>query len=230
MLATNRGNLQPLRISLGTNCEITFQLRRCYELERAYPFDWWITPICSVARILYDGFALELTPNNLCRVGDGASILNKKYGILHHHDFTRDEQERVVDNWIDEIPRISQKYQYLTKRFFNDIRTSYACSFYLNRQGHHAYLDKSLYDLCHRQDHVANIYQALKYLFPQQDIMLAAYNMNYQPPPYLYENYSKIWFGYTQDYHDYYDNNPEHFAGSLSGWHKALAQEPTARL
>jgi hypothetical protein len=41
-----------LVISLGTNCEVTFQLRRVFRTERAYPFDWWITPLHVVAALL----------------------------------------------------------------------------------------------------------------------------------------------------------------------------------
>jgi hypothetical protein len=39
-------------IGLGTNCEIAFNLRRCFGFERAYPFDWWFTPLNVVAPIL----------------------------------------------------------------------------------------------------------------------------------------------------------------------------------
>jgi len=32
-------------VSLGGNCEVAHQLRRRFGGERAFPFDWWITPL-----------------------------------------------------------------------------------------------------------------------------------------------------------------------------------------
>ena len=76
-------------ISLGTNCEIAFNLRRHFGIERAYPFDWWFTPLDAVASVLASRFAVDIDRDNLQAVGGGRSILNRKYRILHHHDFPR---------------------------------------------------------------------------------------------------------------------------------------------
>lgn len=54
-----------LFISLGSNCEVSYNIRRFFGFEAAYPFDWWITPLSPVPKLIESDFALELTTENL---------------------------------------------------------------------------------------------------------------------------------------------------------------------
>ena len=103
--------------SIGTNCEVAFNIRNTFAIEQAYPFDWWFTPVQAVAAILRDRFDLSVEESNLSHTTTPESVLNHKYGFLHHHDFPRGEGERVLPQWRDEIPTVAAKYRFLGDRF-----------------------------------------------------------------------------------------------------------------
>jgi hypothetical protein len=45
-----------LFMSLGTNCEAAYHVRRYFAFETAFPFDWWITPVRLVSGLTLSGF------------------------------------------------------------------------------------------------------------------------------------------------------------------------------
>jgi hypothetical protein len=104
-------------VSLGGNCMATMEMRKFFGTEEANLFDWWITPAHALVRLIEDDFAELFARENLQIVGDGRSVANLRYGILHHHDFPRNEEERVVT--IDEGHRQGnlEKFTYLKQRW-----------------------------------------------------------------------------------------------------------------
>ena len=81
-------------VSLGPGCALAYNLRRFFNLRSAFPFDWWITPIDGLVKVLrdnvnpqliYDVAQLELTDN-------AGSVRHKTYDILLHHEFPRDRE------------------------------------------------------------------------------------------------------------------------------------------
>jgi len=70
---------QPDRfISLGRTCEVAFHIRRRLGLERAYPFDWWITPLSAIAPLLRSGFDLDISRDNLMVPDERNTVINKR--------------------------------------------------------------------------------------------------------------------------------------------------------
>src|SRR5579871_1494058 len=105
-------------VSLGGNCMVTKEMRVFYGTESANMFDWWITPGDALVRLIENDFADLFAPAYLQMVGDRKSVANLRYGILHHHDFPRNDVEnRVIAVRNQDLERNRQKFAYLKKRW-----------------------------------------------------------------------------------------------------------------
>lgn len=77
---------QPLVISLGSDCQVTAEIREAKLREAAFPFDWVVTEdFESVIQALEDDFKHWLDPAYLEYKNN--QILNTYYGISFVHDF-----------------------------------------------------------------------------------------------------------------------------------------------
>lgn len=116
--------------SLGPNCKNTWNLRNNMKTDRAYPFDWWITPARSMLKMLDPGFTFNVRREDL-HITDASkhnTVYNSNLNILHHHDFYRDYSliKSGVILSIDDaaIERLNQKYTYLFERFTADLEAA----------------------------------------------------------------------------------------------------------
>lgn len=76
-------------ISLGGRCETAFQLRRLGGASRAFPFDWWITPLAGVASLLRADPSDVFATKNLFFVDEydgGAALYCHFAGTVHLHE------------------------------------------------------------------------------------------------------------------------------------------------
>lgn len=115
-------------ISLGGRCETAYQLRRHSRSERAYPFDWWVTPGYSLPRLLRGGVAATFTPPYLKALADydGKPALYSHFGgtadlpgTIHPHEFPYGE--KWLDLSLEEISaRLVPKYTALERRLIED--------------------------------------------------------------------------------------------------------------
>jgi hypothetical protein len=105
-------------VSLGANCMVTKEMRTFFGIQAANLFDWWITPGDALVRLIENDFDGLFSPENLSMVGDRRSVANLRYGILHHHDFPRnDAEDRVVEISEEGLQRNRDKFAYLKKRW-----------------------------------------------------------------------------------------------------------------
>jgi len=105
-------------VSLGANCMVTKEMRIFFGIQAANLFDWWITPGDALVQLIENDFDGLFSPENLSLVGDRRSVANLRYGILHHHDFPRnDEEDRVVAIGEQDLERNRDKFAYLKKRW-----------------------------------------------------------------------------------------------------------------
>jgi hypothetical protein len=105
-------------VSLGGNCMVTMEMRQFFGIEAANLFDWWITPGDALVRLIENDFDNLFATRNLQLVGDRKSVANLRYGILHHHDFPRnDEEDRVIAITDQDIRRNREKFAYLKRRW-----------------------------------------------------------------------------------------------------------------
>ena len=105
-------------VSLGGNCMITKEMRVFFGIESANMFDWWVTPGDALVRLVESDFVGLFSPENLELVGNRKSVANLRYGILHHHDFPRNDTEDQVIGISDEhLERNRAKFAYLKRRW-----------------------------------------------------------------------------------------------------------------
>ncbi len=70
-------------VSLGGNCMLTMEMRKFFGIEAANLFDWWITPGDALVRLVENDFDGLSARKNSKIIGDGRSVANLRYGILH---------------------------------------------------------------------------------------------------------------------------------------------------
>src|ERR1051325_1596927 len=110
--------MQQRVVSLGGNCMVTMEMRKFFGIETSNLFDWWITPGDALVQLIEDDFEGLFTPEYLKFVGDRKSVANLRYGILHHHDFPRNDiEDRVVGMSNEDIQRNREKFAYLKNRW-----------------------------------------------------------------------------------------------------------------
>lgn len=209
---------EPLIISFGTNCELTHNLRRVYGLEEAFPFDWWITPLTSLRPLIEGGFAFDIEDGNLERTADRMSVMNRRWRILHHHDFPRKDGQ-IRDDWRDFIAETARKYDALAQRLETRLDKSEAAAIFINGNGGHEYLTREDRLACSQPGHYAEMLAAVRTRWPRLQVTPVICNPSAgsEPPR------DAIVLTVT----DYGDRAPgKEFAKSPKGWSEALATVP----
>ncbi|HEY5237717.1 MAG TPA: DUF1796 family putative cysteine peptidase [Rhizomicrobium sp.] len=108
-------------VSLGRRCAVAYNLRRFYNFQSAFPFDWWISPLGGVVQFLerpdvdclYDPEELELSHN-------GSTVRHRTFQIQLHHEFPKDASHTgrlVRDDWRDAIEHPKRRTTALLKKF-----------------------------------------------------------------------------------------------------------------
>ena len=107
-------------VGLGYDCRIAYNLRRTFGFERAFPFDWWVTPLPALAAFLREPSIEHLyDPRRLqpfMAKGGIFAIRNVHYGIELHHEFPRGEDGLVTPDWADHIAPAKARTQFLWRR------------------------------------------------------------------------------------------------------------------
>lgn len=111
-------------IGLGYDCRLAFNLRRTFGDPRAFPFDWWVTPLPALIAFLnepsvdalYDPKWLEED----ARRGKGIyAIRNSRYDIELHHEFPRGPDGAVVADWRQHLDQARARTDYLLRRMLD---------------------------------------------------------------------------------------------------------------
>ncbi len=82
-----RGEAYEALISLGGLCQVAYQVEKRFGFRIKSPFDWLVTPLGAIERVLTDdgaGFGQSVTMQF-----DGGTAVCDRYGVAHHHDFPR---------------------------------------------------------------------------------------------------------------------------------------------
>jgi hypothetical protein len=138
---TPRGTVRIDRvISLGGDCEVAAQARRASGSDRAYPFDWWTTPLESVPRLLTSRFRHVFEVEYLSKRQDVIPVLDSSYGLTSHiHEFRHGEDFLSYD--MEAISRrLTEKYRFLSARFFEDC--SRGTTLFIRRNVHYDPADR----------------------------------------------------------------------------------------
>ncbi|UJX45409.1 hypothetical protein D7006_12295 [Xanthobacter sp. YC-JY1] len=109
-------------VSLGSVCEVAYQVRRLSRSERAYPFDWWVTPLDSVLKVLEAGAPAVFEAAQLMKVpdyGGDRALYSRLFGTVHRHEFPAGEDYLALDE-AELARRLIPKYEALQARLVDD--------------------------------------------------------------------------------------------------------------
>lgn len=161
-------------VSVGSNCEVTDSIRDYFGTDRAYPFDWWITPVSAVTRLVEARFEGLLDPGHLRVSADRDTVVCSRYQLLHHHDFARGADGKVLPDIAAQVPAVQEKFHHLARRFFADCRTGHTL-FVRNRAGDDPHLAGVRDDTS--DDAMRRLYRTLRDAFPEARVTLLVTNV-----------------------------------------------------
>lgn len=213
-------------LSLGTNCEISYNLRAFYGAGPAGLLDWMITPLSALPGLIESGFCLvgpDFADELECvALGGGDSIMHRPTGILLHHAFPRDADERVVANWRDSVPQVISKYGFLGARMHRLLEGAEKPGLFLNRSGLHDAMSAAVRSETESSIIYARIFDALSARYPHADIHPVIINgaeeavARAAPVP-------NLRVCVTENLGHWHEGIEGHFAGCATGWNRALS-------
>lgn len=110
-------------IGMGGHCQTAFQIRRYFDLDRAYPFDWWVTPTIGLVELLETGFEDIFREDYIKIVQEttGPAVTCSRYHLMHYHDF---DEAKINDAFSPYLvrqlcERNNSKFAYLITRLLN---------------------------------------------------------------------------------------------------------------
>jgi hypothetical protein len=122
-----------LIISLGGLCQVAYQIEQRFGFRISSPFDWIVTPLESVAKILSDD---GLRFGSAIHVDDGGRLaVCSNYGVAYHHDHAKDENYIVhvsAESMIASRSKMIHKYKKLAALLEQNQRT-----LFVRLGGHH---------------------------------------------------------------------------------------------
>ena len=104
-------------ISLGSVCEVAYQIKLHTDKDESDYFDWLITPIAAVVFALERNFEGMFDLNDLEIFANGEAVHNKKTGIMYLHTFPLSEDRLVLPNFRDLYPDASSKFLHFRRKF-----------------------------------------------------------------------------------------------------------------
>jgi hypothetical protein len=149
-------------VSLGRACDIAYQIRRHFGQTEAYPFDWLITPIDGLIKIIRSDFSGFLDRDQLI-VKDG-QVVHRDTDVIFVHDF----EEAEVDKLDELLPAIAEKYARRIDRWRKVIHSHEPILFVRGSQ--------SVGNGILADEDARSIYRALSKTYPRADIHLLAQN------------------------------------------------------
>ena len=105
-------------ISLGSNCEVGFQLRRWLGRDVATFFNWLVTPLDALVKVIEADFAGVYAKENLRPTGDEEMIFDAGSGLKFHSAFRKELGRNLSGPRFDELyAESAAKYAMLAQRF-----------------------------------------------------------------------------------------------------------------
>jgi hypothetical protein len=95
-------------ISLGTDCQAAYQIRRFFGQDRAFVFDWLVMTPAAVAASIRDGFRVPIEPGRLA--SHGTFVRDAVTGTRFHHDFSDPA------DFLASLATVAAKYAFLAAR------------------------------------------------------------------------------------------------------------------
>ena len=121
-------NYFDLVFSAWPYCRSAFHLRRLFKNQKAFPFDWWLTPATSLYKMLEPEYNYYLKSEHIHLTQSGQIVLNDHDQVLHLHDFKRLSSGGVcLENLKNQLDEINSKYSFLFKRLHDHLHAANNC-------------------------------------------------------------------------------------------------------
>ncbi len=105
-------------VSLGSNCEPAFQLRRLLGRDAAFFFNWLVTPLDTLVAVIASDFAGVYAKENLQPTADAGMVLDVGSGLKFHSAFRKELGRNLSGPRFDELyAESAAKYAMLAERF-----------------------------------------------------------------------------------------------------------------
>lgn len=168
----------PMFASLGGRCEVAWQISNIFGRQLSGPFDWLVTPLQSIPlmiserlKFITDRRFLEKShyfhPFNGKRL---ETVINTRYGVFLHHEFSRDESGGISDNWLEEVEQATSKWKFVTERWFDTI-TEAPDVIFVRQRGRFSMPEEQELRTC-EEDYLL-VLDALKTVCPQARLAVA---------------------------------------------------------
>ena len=108
-------------IGLGANCSVAQAIRTHFKVTQAYPFDWWISHHVQTLNVLKGDFKGLCDKDDLVVADDYSTVISRKYGIWHHHEFPRDDSDKIIPLTGEAIENARSKLCYIVDRMLTQL-------------------------------------------------------------------------------------------------------------
>lgn len=120
-------------LSLGINCEAGFQFRRVLGEDRSSFFNWNVTPVAALEKLLMSDFADICVAENLRFEGNGTLVRDMRYD--YHFHWIGDQLGNVNDGASSEYRLNYSRLQYLAEKFRRTLRSGARIAFFYTCNG-----------------------------------------------------------------------------------------------
>ncbi|UTV56513.1 DUF1796 family putative cysteine peptidase [Burkholderia arboris] len=195
-------------ISLGGHCQTAYQIRRHFGTDKAYPFDWWVTPTKALVELLESGFVDIFREEHMKIVHEdsGPAVMCNRYGLMHYHDFDEAKINGVYSPYLvrSKCAQNNSKFAYLISRLLNLSGKVLFVRF------SHGWVQFYEHTTMFNEELLTRFMNAMRAMLPNVDVnflLLNDYNnhegLDGNPFPGVYtsvlNNYDeKLWFGSNQ--------------------------------
>jgi hypothetical protein len=120
-------------VSLGGLCQVAYQIERRFGYKFNSPFDWIVTPMESIEKILStDGSEFG---RSIKVINNGSTAICRSYGVAYHHDYKRDENGYII---IDSDSILASRSKMINKyEKFKEMLASKPRTLFIRFCGHH---------------------------------------------------------------------------------------------
>ncbi len=215
--------------SLGTNCEIAYNLRAFYGSQTTGLLDWTITPLSALLWLIERGFQMvgPKFSDELDYVeADGTdSVAHIPTGILLHHAFRRDDNDAITPEWRSEIPAVAEKYAFLGDRMGRLIRGAHRPLLFINRSGLHSAVTPDIRSRSEDRGIYRDVLDMFENRYPGANPTFAVMNGSASALEVVSHD-PRVVSATVHHNGDWHEGIEGHYAGSASGWRTALASLP----
>lgn len=114
-------------VGLGGDCRSSYQLKRYFRNNDAYPFDRWVTPLDSLAHYLAAPDACLYDPVDLLPIFYQGSVIgwkNKRYDLRFYHEWPKDPaiappHGEIIPGWEKFSNKATKRTSYLLRKLIS---------------------------------------------------------------------------------------------------------------